>query len=251
MFCASLADVFDNAVDPTWREDLFSLIEATPNLDWLLLTKRIGNVWNMLPVPFDFDRLYPNVWIGATIVNQAEADRDIPKLLEVPARVRFLSMEPLLGPVDLGAACRRAGLHLGEALDWVIVGGESGPGARPMHPAWATSLRDQCQNAGVPFLSQWGEWAARGRSRRGYLAGMHWRRGKAGLAQMLLCRLLWISIPGSSWPSAPTSWNASARLPPAGFSTAANGARCRNERRHHHYSGLFAYAAFLIWRITR
>ena len=56
----------------------------------------------MLPVPFDFDRLYPNVWIGATIVNQAEADRDIPKLLEVPARVRFLSMEPLLGPVDLG-----------------------------------------------------------------------------------------------------------------------------------------------------
>ena len=77
VFCASLADVFDNAVDPTWREDLFSLIEATPNLDWLLLTKRIGNVWNMLPVPFDFDRLYPNVWIGATIVNQAEADRDI------------------------------------------------------------------------------------------------------------------------------------------------------------------------------
>ena len=162
MFCASLADVFDNAVDPTWREDLFSLIEATPNLDWLLLTKRIGNVWNMLPVPFDFDRLYPNVWIGATIVNQAEADRDIPKLLEVPARVRFLSMEPLLGPVDLGAACRRAGLHLGEALDWVIVGGESGPGARPMHPAWATSLRDQCQNAGVPFLfKQWGEGRAR------------------------------------------------------------------------------------------
>lgn len=69
-------------------------------------------------------------------------------------------MEPLLGPVDLGAGCRRAGLHLGEALDWVIVGGESGPGARPMHPAWAASLRDQCQNAGVPFLfKQWGDWA--------------------------------------------------------------------------------------------
>ena len=159
VFCASLADVFDNAVDPTWREDLFSLIEATPNLDWLLLTKRIGNVWNMLPVPFDFDRLYPNVWIGATIVNQAEADRDIPKLLEVPARVRFLSMEPLLGPVDLGAACRRAGLHLGEALDWVIVGGESGAGARPMNPLWVSSILDQCRKAGVPFLfKQWGEW---------------------------------------------------------------------------------------------
>ncbi|WP_448684766.1 phage Gp37/Gp68 family protein [Achromobacter xylosoxidans] len=160
VFCASLADVFDNAVDPAWREDLYGLFEATPSLDWLLLTKRIGNVGNMLPVPFDFNRIYPNVWLGATIVNQAEADRDIPKLLELPARVRFLSMEPLLGPVDLGTACRRAGLHLGEALDWVIVGGESGPGARPMHPAWAASLRDQCQDAGVPFLfKQWGEWA--------------------------------------------------------------------------------------------
>ena len=101
VFCASLADVFDNAVDPQWRADLFDLIAATPNLDWLLLTKRIGNVGNMLPVPFDFDKHYPNVWIGATIVNQVEADRDIPKLLDVPARVRFLSMEPLLGPVDL------------------------------------------------------------------------------------------------------------------------------------------------------
>ena len=173
VFCASLADVFDNAVDPQWRDDLFELIAATPNLDWLLLTKRIGNVGNMLPVPFDFDRHFPHVWIGATIVNQAEADRDIPKLLDVPARVRFLSMEPLLGPVDINPWLQQKFFHGGRALngrammrshpterlDWVIVGGESGPGARPMSPDWARSLRDQCAAAGVPFLfKQWGEW---------------------------------------------------------------------------------------------
>jgi len=178
VFCASLADVFDNAVDPAWRADLFTLIKATPGLDWLLLTKRIGNVGNMLPVPFDFERMYPNVWIGATICNQEEANRDIRKLLAVPAAKRFLSMEPLLGPVDLtdvpmpesghghhefspiitGSSLKRAQWHK-PAIDWVIVGGESGPGARQMHPNWARSLRDQCQAAGVPFLfKQWGEW---------------------------------------------------------------------------------------------
>lgn len=164
VFCASLADVFDNAVDPAWRDDLFTLIEATPNLDWLLLTKRIGNVGNMLPVPFDFDLLFPNVWLGATIVNQEEADRDIPKLLAVPARVRFLSMEPLLGPVDLYPFLEpsmRHGVDM-PGLDWVIDGGESGPGARPKHPDWSRSLRDQCAAAGVPYLhKQWGEWAPR------------------------------------------------------------------------------------------
>lgn len=174
VFCASLADVFDSEVDAQWRDDLFALIEATPNLDWLLLTKRIGNVGNMLPVPFDFERHYPNVWIGATITGQAEADRDIPKLLAVPAAKRFLSMEPLLGPVDLThskAVRSMCGTCLagqsrscilsqpGPFVDWVIVGGESGPNARPMHPDWARSLRDQCQAAGVPFLfKRWGEW---------------------------------------------------------------------------------------------
>lgn len=183
VFCASLADVFDNAVDPQWRADLFALIEATPHLDWLLLTKRIGNVGNMLPVPFDFDKHYPNVWLGATIVNQEEADRDIPKLLAIPAAKRFLSMEPLLESVDLnrwlwkccdqpidglpgdgylqppdGSQCCGNGVP-SELLSWVIVGGESGPNARPMHPNWVRSLRDECEAAGVPFLfKQWGEW---------------------------------------------------------------------------------------------
>jgi protein gp37 len=172
VFCASLADVFDNAVDPQWRADLFSLIKSTPDLDWLLLTKRIGNVGNMLPVPFDFDKHYPNVWLGATITSQEEADRDIPKLLAVPAAKRFLSMEPLLGPVDIGLLCENWSTDIlmdpetgacecckrcdytgiGNDIDWVIVGGESGPGARPMHPDWARSLRDQCEAAGVPFM---------------------------------------------------------------------------------------------------
>lgn len=165
VFCASLADVFDNAVDREWRDDLSNLIQDTPNLDWLLLTKRIGNAGAMLVQMF-LDGTPDNVWLGATVVNQAEADRDIPKLLALPARVRFLSMEPLLGPVDLA----RAGLEIDMSgpldappttnIQWVIVGGESGPDARPMRPEWARSLRDQCAAAGVPFLfKQWGEWA--------------------------------------------------------------------------------------------
>lgn len=191
VFCASLADVFDNQVPTQWRIDMFNLIAATPDLDWLLLTKRIGNAKAMMdqvarhqPIPMqraDTDSMswqpMENVWIGATITSQAEADRDIPKLLAVPARVRFLSMEPLLGPVNLtrvspGVFAATANALTGiwkwdggpkkkEAppLDWVIVGGESGPGARPMHPDWALSLRDQCASAGVPFLfKQWGEW---------------------------------------------------------------------------------------------
>lgn len=177
VFCASLADVFDNQVPDAWRRDLFQLIAETPDLDWLLLTKRIGNSGDMivnalLQQPGLESHVprwpWPNIWIGATICNQAEADRDIPKLLAVPAKVRFLSMEPLLGPVSFegifaNPADFRDGTNALEALDWVIVGGESGPGARPMHPDWARSLRDQCQAAGVPFLfKQWGEWAESG-----------------------------------------------------------------------------------------
>lgn len=168
VFCASLADVFDNAIDPAWRRDLFDLIVDTPNLDWLLLTKRIGNVQQMVQAATLCDLLPSNVWLGATIVNQEEAERDIPKLLAVPARVRFLSMEPLLGPVDLvssGALWSDMNGNIVDApsrglrgVDWVIAGGESGHGARPMHPDWARSLRDQCAAADVPFLfKQWGE----------------------------------------------------------------------------------------------
>lgn len=179
VFCASLADVFDNEVPPAWRQELMSLIVRTPNLDWLLLTKRIGNAKRMLSDASMHDGLLltandeyrppANLWLGATIVNQEEADRDIPKLLATPAAVRFLSMEPLLGPVDLAASgavwsdmngqvvnAAARGLR---GVDWVIVGGESGPQARPMYRPWLVSLRDQCATAGVPFLfKQWGEW---------------------------------------------------------------------------------------------
>jgi len=130
----------------------------------------------MLPATVNgFADVYPNVWVGATICNQAEADRDIAKLLSTPAAKRFLSMEPLLGPVDLrrawhgetalGGTCpgRHVPAMKGVArasIDWVIVGGESGPQARPTHPDWVRSLRNQCAEAGVPFLfKQWGEWA--------------------------------------------------------------------------------------------
>lgn len=188
VFCASLADVFDNRADPAVRDELFQLIRETPHLDWLLVTKRIGNAAAMIEAA---GGMPDNVWLGATIVNQEEANRDIPKLLATPASVRFLSMEPLLGPVDLEVAwhgenalyaecwgdcgwCKNghppmhncaAGrqseadwMKARSGLDWVIVGGESGPGARPMHPDWLISLRDQCSDAGVPFLfKQWGE----------------------------------------------------------------------------------------------
>lgn len=183
VFCASLSDVFDNEVPDEWRADLFDLIDATPNLDWLLLTKRIGNVPDMMRRILRPGTLPPHVWLGATICNQPEADRDITKLLAVDARVRFLSMEPLLSWVDLtphlwgppkpcddctkDADCMCGYVPRGRfgndaALHWVIVGGESGPQARPMHPEWARSLRDQCQAAGVPFhFKQHGEWVER------------------------------------------------------------------------------------------
>ncbi|WP_126242254.1 phage Gp37/Gp68 family protein [Burkholderia gladioli] len=173
VFCASLADVFDNAVPAAWRRDLAALIETTPALDWLLLTKRIGNAAAMLVDMFPAGTP-DHVWLGATVVNQTEADRDVPKLLATPAHVRFLSIEPMLGPVDLGRAWhgeaavggRCPGRYLPAlrevprpSISWVIAGGESGPVARPAHPDWFRSLRDQCAEASVPFLfKQWGEW---------------------------------------------------------------------------------------------
>jgi len=170
VFCASMADVFDNQVPDEWRRNLWRLIWCTPNLRWLLLTKRPQNIARMLPnedstTPYpSWGDGWPNVWLGATVENQAEADRRILHLLRVPAKLRFLSCEPLLGPLNLApyldmgeplAGSRR----FARALHWVIAGGESGPKARPMHPNWVRSLRDQCQAAGVPFFfKQWGGW---------------------------------------------------------------------------------------------
>ena len=203
VFCSSLSDWLDNEALIEWLVDLLDTIRQTPNLDWLLLTKRIGNWSRQVEEALAFtgknspkmlelyhwldnwlrcDHPPSNVWIGATVVNQDEANRDIPKLLRVPARVRFLSVEPMLGPIDLeypetlypngpsmccnGHECGCQGKPIDPPLiwgiNWIICGGESGPHARPMHPHWVFSLRDQCQEANVPFLfKQWGEWAPR------------------------------------------------------------------------------------------
>lgn len=124
---------------------MWALIKQCPNLDFLMLTKRPQNIAKMLPD--DWGDGYPNVWLGATVESQKEADR-LDALVAVPAVVHFLSMEPLIGAVDLSK-------HI-DRLEWVITGGESGPLYRPANPDWFRSLRDQCAAAGVPFLfKQW------------------------------------------------------------------------------------------------
>jgi protein gp37 len=151
------------------RLRLWRLIESCPNLDWLLLTKRPENVHVFVPAAWlEPDRWPTNVWIGTSVENQAAADARVPHLLRIPAAVRFLSCEPLLGPVDLSGyhdSCDHFGGDCiygreGETeIDWVIAGGESGPNARPCHPDWVRGLRDQCAGAGIPFFfKQWGEW---------------------------------------------------------------------------------------------
>lgn len=171
VFHNSLSDFFDNEVPAQWRIGAMRAIVDTPNLIHILLTKRIGNAAAMLEQAFRAvhgqregwaDNVPLNVWLGATICNQSEYDRDIGKLLRTPAAVHFLSVEPMLGPIDMrmgGASMPDYSAHRPlDRMDWVIVGGESGPKARPMHPDWARGLRDQCQAAGVPFLfKQWGE----------------------------------------------------------------------------------------------
>lgn len=182
VFCSSLADWLDHEVPVEWLAELLALIHETPHLDWLLLTKRPQN-W--LPRMLAVAAAEPgpslsglgefigrwiqgerpaNVWIGTTVEDQKCANERIPALLKIPARVRFLSCEPLLGYVDLAYTCFNGADSFGTmpGINWVICGGESGPSARPMHPDWARVLRDQCAEAGVAFhFKQWGEWIAR------------------------------------------------------------------------------------------
>lgn len=183
VFCASMADVFEDRPDLVeQRSRLFGLIQNTQSLDWLLLTKRPENIARLMPgwaTPLA-EIVWPNVWLGTSVENQEQANARIPHLLEVPAMVRFLSCEPLLGPVDVsgfmwpvhdrwpsqyrtasearadGAVVTRhrqgvvwAGTPF---VKWVIAGGESGPGARPCDVAWIRSLRDQCRDAGTAFF---------------------------------------------------------------------------------------------------
>lgn len=167
VFCASLADVFDPEVPGEWRYDLFALTVQTPNLDWLLLTKRAKEMraYMMALTSCAGGKTLPNVWLGVTAENQEQADIRIPSLLATPAAKRFVSIEPMLGPVDLPE--KWLGPHSPEyhekwgrcncpSLDWVICGSESGPKRRHFDVDWPRSLRDQCQAAGVAFFFKQG-----------------------------------------------------------------------------------------------
>lgn len=151
VFCASMADVFEDRRDlDIHRERLWELIEATPNLDWLLLTKRIEVVSDLAPWKSHWPK---NVWLGTTVEDQERAEERLPILNSIPAAVRFISAEPLLGPLDINS-------WLSDGLDWVITGGESGPKARPSSPSWFRDLLNQCMASDVAFhFKQWGDWA--------------------------------------------------------------------------------------------
>jgi protein gp37 len=204
VFVNSLSDLFHKDVPDEFIARVFAAMSLTPQHTFQILTKRHARMRSLLSSPefekkVDYELLHyppfsrpeltgrswplpkpgwplPNVWLGVSVENQKWANIRIPALLETPAAVRFLSCEPLLGPIDLKQAVRTMGSERGHGLtasyvhaggccqkfhgiDWVIVGGESGPKARAMHPDWARSLRDQCAAADVPFLfKQWGAW---------------------------------------------------------------------------------------------
>lgn len=213
IFSNSMSDFFEDRRDLDQpRMEALDVIRKTPNLHWLILTKRpekIRELLNRVHTMIQADLIVnsrtrfsdlrswiydwlengnapANVWLGTTVEDQEHADQRIPALLEVPAAIRFLSCEPLLGPVNLhrvrdpnpaikipgreitfDALSRKGGiaLHDGVGLDWVICGGESGLRARPMHPGWVQDLRDQCEESNVPFLfKQWGEWLPTGQT---------------------------------------------------------------------------------------
>jgi len=160
IFVCSMGDLFHEDVPFPWINEVFSVIQRCAHHRFMVLTKRPERMRNYISKVLqvrgwpESDIPFPNVWMGITAETQRRADERIPVLLEIPAARRFVSVEPMLGPVDLSQWLGRSG-----GLDWVICGGETGPGARPVHPDWVRSLRDQCQIAGVPFFfKSWGEW---------------------------------------------------------------------------------------------
>jgi protein gp37 len=144
VFCASLADWLDNKAPQQWRDDLAELIEATPDLDWLLLTKRPENYSRLAP----WHRAPENVWLGVSAENQEYFDHRWGILRQIPATIRFISYEPALGPLSI--------LNFNGFPDWIICGGESKQGKdhtpRLMEPAWARNLRAECEEADVAFF---------------------------------------------------------------------------------------------------
>lgn len=194
IFVNSMSDLFHEGVPDLFIREVYAVAGLTPQHTYQILTKRPERAAELLPRLFgDAARAFPNVWLGTSVEDQAAADQRIPHLLNAPAAIRFLSCEPLLGPVDLGEVAERIGtgstitfdalnpapgrstpLRRGDprpAINWVIAGGESGPGARPFEVRWAHSLRSQCARAGVPFfLKQLGA-DVRDRNDRGFDGG--------------------------------------------------------------------------------
>ena len=151
VFCASLANVFDNQAPSEWRTDLLALIRECRRLDWLMLTKRPQNIAKMLPK--DWGAGYRNVWLGVTAENQTYFDSRWGILQRIPALVKFISYEPALGRLRLPK-------H-GPYPDWLISGGESGGGARPVNPKWVRDIIADCRRRGVtPFHKQWGTYSS-------------------------------------------------------------------------------------------
>lgn len=195
VFCASMADVFEDRRDlDDARARLWELIVATPNLDWLLLTKRPESVCKMVPWTNDWP---PNIWLGTTVEDQKWAEERLPHLAEIPAAVRFISAEPLLGPLNISH-------WLSEHIDWVITGGESGPKARPSSPSWFLDLLNQCMASEVAFhFKQWGDWApgqglnlAKARASRADDGTVMLRVGKKAAGRIL---------DGAEWDGLPTA----------------------------------------------
>ena len=163
IFVCSMSDLFYEVVKDEWIEAIFQVMRECTHHTFLVLTKRAKRMekwcssWPHWPLP--------NVWLGVSVENQSALQSRLPHLIRTPARVRFLSCEPLLGPIQIGldetmprywATCYAA---VRDRIHWVIAGGESGHGARPMHPDWVRSIRDECAAANVPFFfKQWGEW---------------------------------------------------------------------------------------------
>jgi len=161
IFVCDMGDLFHEAVRAEWTEKIFDIILRCPQHTFQILTKRaacmhdwFSREWRVAGVP---EKPLPNVWLGVSVENQHFAEERIPLLLATPAAVRWISAEPLLGPVTLGTFIHPPWNAYNAGIDWVVCGGESGANARAMYPAWARSLRDQCQAAGVPFFfKQWG-----------------------------------------------------------------------------------------------
>jgi protein gp37 len=210
VFVQSMSDFFEEHPQlDEWRAEACAILAGLKHLDVQLLTKRPENVRRMVPAAWL--RAWPaHIWMGTSIENQEQADKRISELLRIPANVRFLSAEPLLGPVDLAAAgALWADLNghiirnvISHGINWVIAGGESGPKARPMHPTWVRSLRDQCQAAGVPFFyKQIGEWTTEypglGRHGQTYQHGMTFYKVGKHRAGRLLDGREWNEYPAT------------------------------------------------------